>query len=169
MFLITLFLVLELQTTYMRKWILIIVGIGLVTGLFVAAYYWFFVLNVTQQDVENRIENATPDFTTSAEELLKEFDANGATTNAKYNEKIIQFSGPVKKIEPADTTVSVVFDFGGKNIISAQVLPKYKNEISAIAPGTSVTLKGLYNGYIAGDEMFALPGNILLNKCSPVK
>jgi tRNA_anti-like len=149
----------------MKKWILYVAGLALVLGILGAAYIWFFVYNKAHKD----IEASTPDFTLTAEELVKEFDAGDTSTNRKYNDKIIQFSGAFKKIEPADTTVSLVFDFGGSNLITAQVLPKYKNEISSIAPGTSVTLKGLYNGYLAGDDIFGLPGEIKLNKCSPVK
>lgn len=152
----------------MKKTLLIIGGLLVITGLAIAGYFWFGVLGVTQEDVANRIEKSAPDFSLTAEELLKEFDADGNAANTKYNNKVIQFSGPVKKIEPADTTVSVIFDFGGNNLIAAQVLPKYKNEISAIAPGTSLTLKGLYNGYFSGDPMIG-PGSIALNKCSPVK
>lgn len=147
-----------------KKWLIYFLIFDLIVGA-IAIYIWFFVYNKPHRD----IENATPDFTVTAEALLKDFDNSDTAANRKYDEKVIQFSGAFAKIESADTTVSVVFDFGGKNIISAQVLPKYKNEISAITPGTSITLKGLYKGYIAGDELFALPGNILLNTCSPVK
>jgi len=149
----------------MKKWILYTVAFAIAAGILVAAYVWFFVYNKPHKD----IENTKPDFTVTAESLIQEFETNDTAASRKYDEKVIQFSGNFNKIESADTTVSVVFDFGGKNIISAQVLPKYKNEVQALNPGTPITLKGLYNGYITGDPSFDLPGNILLNKCSPVK
>lgn len=147
-----------------RKWLIYFLAFDVVV-IGVVLYVWFFVYNKPHRD----IEAATPDYAITAESLLSDFDNSDTAANRKYNEKVIQFSGALSKVDPADTTVCLVFDLGGKNIISAQVLPKYKNEVSAISPGTSITLKGLYNGYIEGDEMFDLPGNILLNKCSPVK
>lgn len=149
----------------MKKWILYTIAFIIAVGILAAAYVWFFVYNKPHKD----IENAKPDFTVTAESFIQEFEANDTASSRKYDEKVVQFSGNFNKIESADTTVSVVFDFGGNTIISAQVLPKYKNEVQALNPGTPITLKGLYNGYITGDSLFGLPGNILLNKCSPIK
>jgi len=149
----------------MKKWILYSVALIVAAGTLAAVYAWFFVYNKAHKD----IENTKPDFTVTAESLIQEFETNDTANSKKYDEKVIQFSGNFNKIESADTTVSVVFDFGGNTIISAQMLPKYKNEMQALTPGTPIALKGLYNGYITGDPSFDLPGNILLNKCSPVK
>ena len=149
----------------MKKWILYIVAFGAAAGILALAYMWFFVYNKPHKD----IENTKPDFTVTAENLMNEFETGDTSASRKYDEKVIQVSGTFKSIESADTTASIVFDFGGKNIISAQLLPKYKSEIEGLNPGTPITLKGLYNGYISGDTLFDLPGNILINKCSPVK
>lgn len=132
-------------------------------GVFV--YVWFFVYNKPHRD----IENASPDFVTDARALIGEFDANDTSSDRKYADKVIQFSGELKKTETADSAVTLVFDYGTNHILSAQVAPKYNAEFSALNPGASVTLKGLYNGRLAGDSLFGLPGNVLLNKCSPVR
>lgn len=129
-----------------------------------ALYVWFFVYNKPHRD----IEAATPDFTMDAQALIKEFDANDTASDRKFNNKVIRFSGTLKKVESADTTLTLVFDYGTDHIITAQVLPKYKTELQELNPGATVTVKGLYNGYLAGDTLFGLPGSILLNKCSPV-
>jgi len=149
----------------MKKSILYIFGVGLLLALGAALYVWFFVYNKPHRD----IEKATPDFTLGADAFIGEFDASDTASDRKFNDKVIQFSGTVKKTEAADTTVTLIFDYGTNYIITAQVLPKYKTEMAALAPGTAVTVKGLYNGFLAGDPEFGLPGSILLNKCSPVK
>lgn len=156
----------------MKKSILYIVVILALAGVGVGGYFAYqayVALTETSDDVAQKIETSAPDFTVKAEALIAEFDQDGAKANGKYNNKIVQFTGTLSKVEPADTTLSLVFDYGTKNIIAAQVLPKYKNEMQALNPGTILTVKGQYNGIIPGDELFDVPGSILLNKCSPVK
>lgn len=149
----------------MKKWVLYTGAVAVILGIAAAVYVWFFVYNKPHRD----IESATPDFTLTAEELIAEFDKNDTATNGKYNEKVIQFSGKFKKIESADTTISIVFDYGTQNIISAEMLPKYKSDMQTLNPGAEVVIKGLYKGYIGGDDLFGIPGNIALNQCSPIK
>lgn len=147
----------------MNKRLLFSLAFGCLLAIGAAVYVWFFVYNKPHRD----IEAAVPDFTMDAQSLIGEFDANDTASDRKFNDKVIRFSGTLKKVEPADTTVTLVFDYGTGHIITAQVLPKYKTEMEGLNPGATVTVKGLYNGFLAGDTLFGLPGSILLNKCSP--
>ena len=147
----------------MKKRIPYLFGFGVLAALGAAAYVWFFVYNKPHRD----IENAAPDYTLTASALIREFDAGDTASDKKYNDKVIRFSGVPKKTETADSTVTLIFDDGTDHVVTTQLLPKYKNELPA--PGTEITLKGLYNGFLAGDAAFGLPGSILLNKCSPVR
>lgn len=140
-------------------------GFGGLLAIGIAAYAWFFVYNKPHRD----IEAATPDFTLDAQALISEFDGNDTASDRKFNNKVIQFTGAIKKTETADTTTTLIFDYGSGHIITAQVLPKYKTQMEGLNPGASVTVKGLYNGFLAGDTLFGLPGSILLNKCSPAQ
>lgn len=130
-----------------------------------AVYVWFFVYNKPFRD----IEAAKPDFTLGAQALIGEFDAGDTASDRKYADKVIQLSGTIKRTEAADTTLTLIFDYGTGHVITAQVLPKYKKEMEGLNPGADVTVKGLYNGFLAGDTLFGLPGSILLNKCSPAQ
>lgn len=145
----------------MKKRLFLILGFGFLLAVGTALYVWFFVYNKPHRD----IEAATPDFTLGAQALINEFDAGDSAADRKFTDKVIQFSGALKKTEAADTAVTLIFDYGTGHVITAQVLPKYKQEMEALNPGATVTVKGLYNGFLAGDSL-DLPGSILLNKCS---
>lgn len=149
----------------MKRRLFLILGFGCLLAVGAAIYLWFFVYNKPHRD----IESAAPDFTLEASALIGEFDASDTASDRKFSDKVIQFSGALKKTETADTTVTLIFDYGTGHIITAQVLPKYKNQMEGLNPGATVTVKGLYNGFLAGDTLFGLPGSILLNKCSPAQ
>jgi hypothetical protein len=139
------------------KIILIIAAFGLVA----AALVWKFYINKPHQD----IENATPDFSMTTEELWKQFATDEQKAGHTYNDKVIELTGTVGRVVDNDSVVSVAFImeadsmFGDKSI-SCEMLKKYNDEAKALSKGNSVKIKGYCAGFI---------GDIKFNKCSIVK
>jgi len=145
----------------MRK----IVKIALVLaglGLLAAALIWKFYVNKPHDD----IEKASPAYSLATEQIWKEFTTDSQKSSSLYNNKVIELTGKVSRVNVGDSLVSVVFDmevdsmFGNKSI-SCEMLQKYNNEAEALATGSQVKIKGFCTGY---DET-----DIKLNKCSIVK
>ena len=136
---------------------LILAGIGLVA----AALVWKFYINKPHED----IENATPAYSMTTEEIWKQFNTNEKTSDSLYNDKVIELTGIVGRIVNNDTLVTVAFVmeadsmFGDKSI-SCEMLPKYNEDAKALTKGASVKIKGYCAGFI---------GDIKFNKCSIIK
>lgn len=130
-------------------------------GLVAAALVWKFYINKPHQN----IENATPDFSMTTEELWKQFTTDEQKAGHMYNDKVIELTGTVGRLIDNDSVVSVAFImeadsmFGDKSI-SCEMLKKYNDEAKALSKGSSVIIKGYCAGFI---------GDIKFNKCSIVK
>ena len=130
-------------------------------GLVAAALAWKFYINKPHQD----IENATPDFSMTTEELWKQFTTDEQKAGHMYNDKVIELTGTVGRVVDNDSVVSIAFImeadsmFGDKSI-SCEMLKKYNDEAKALSKGSSVIIKGYCAGFI---------GDIKFNKCSIVK
>ncbi len=130
-------------------------------GLVAAALVWKFYINKPHQD----IENATPDFSMTTEELWKQFTTDEQKAGHMYNDKVIELTGTVGRVVDNDSVVSIAFImeadsmFGDKSI-SCEMLKKYNDEAKALSKGSSVIIKGYCAGFI---------GDIKFNKCSIVK
>ena len=111
------------------------------------------------------VETSKPDFTVSSKDLINEFENSDTTADRKYTDKILEMSGSVHSKEVKDTLVSLIFDIQQKFIVLAQFNPKFKDAALAIRDGDAVKLKGKYNGFDSGDDVFMLPGTIKLGKC----
>lgn len=146
------------------KWLKWLVVIGIIGGS-VAAYLAYREFNRRPADVET----SKPDFTVSSKDLINEFESSDTTADKKYTDKILEMSGSVHSKEVKDTLISLIFDIQQKFIVLAQFNPKYKDATLAIKDGDAVKLKGKYNGFEAGDDVFMLPGTIKLGKCVIVK
>jgi len=130
-------------------------------GLVAAALVWKFYVNKPHQD----IENATPAFSMTTEELWKQFTTDEQKSGLTYNDKVIELTGTVGRVVDNDSLVTVAFImeadsmFGDKSI-SCEMLSKYNAEAKALSKGATVKIKGYCAGYI---------GDIKFNKCSIVK
>ena len=130
-------------------------------GLVAAVLVWKFYINKPHQD----IENATPAFSMTTEEIWKQFTADEKKSGLTYNDKVIELAGTVGRVIDNDSLVTVAFImeadsmFGDKSI-SCEMLKKYNDEAKALSKGSAVKIKGYCAGYI---------GDLKLNKCSIVK
>lgn len=136
---------------------LIVAAIGLVAAVLV----WKFYINKPHQD----IENATPAFSMTTEEIWKQFTTDEQKSGLTYNDKVIELTGTLGRVADNDSLVNVVFImeadsmFGDKSI-SCEMLTKYNDEARKLSKGSAVKIKGYCAGYI---------GDLKLNKCSIVK
>ena len=157
----------------MKMWlkvVLILLVIGIITAFGVFKY-----INKPNKD----IETAKTDYTLKADDIYKEYAANKAKADSLYNDKVIEVSGNVSKIEaPSDTLVVAVFtqkqdttnkvksddpfaelnaDAGVRCTMSQKFCDITKNTTCA----TAVKIKGLCKGMSGTDLIF--------EKCSIVK
>jgi len=132
-----------------------------VIGVVAAALVWKFYINKPHED----IENATPAYSMTTDEIWKQFSTDEKKAGSMYNDKVIELSGTVSRVVNNDTLVTVAFImeadsmFGDKSI-SCEMLKKYNDEAKALSKGTEVKIKGYCVGFI---------GDIKFNQCSIVK
>jgi len=148
-----------------KIWIFLL-GFVLAGGLG-AAYIWFYVYNKKHKD----IENARADHTTTATDLITEFEQNDTSANRKYDEKVVQLSGTVASVIPGDSLSSVVFDEQKNLTVTVEFLPAHNEVAKNLKPGNGVTVKALYVGYVFDPLLaeFGEKGDIKLKKGSLVE
>ncbi|MDP2723022.1 MAG: hypothetical protein Q8O72_09710 [Bacteroidales bacterium] len=141
----------------MKKFKILII-IALTLGLLGGTYAWFFVYNKPHRD----IENATADFTETAENLYNHY-VNGLNAEDKnYDGAVIEFIGNPTAVESADSLKVVVFVFNqgmfGDEGIRCTLLPWHNDKTEDLSPDHPITIKGFCAGYNGTD--------IILEQCS---
>ncbi|MBU3927405.1 MAG: OB-fold putative lipoprotein, partial [Bacteroidetes bacterium] len=139
------------------KKILKIGAVLAVLGILAAIYVWFFVYNKPHRDYEN----ATADYTLSAEAFYKHY-ANGSEESKKYLDKVIQVEGVPSSIETTDSTVIVAFAFGsgmfGDEGIRCTLLPNHHSQVKELDHSETISIKGHCTGYNGTD--------VIMEQCS---
>lgn len=130
----------------MKKWIGIFGALALV-GIVVATLVYFFVINKSHPDYENK----KPDYFMTAEALFGSFREDAAKASETYNGKVIQLSGKLSSVEDADgqTVLTFVLDQGmfGDEGIRVSMLASQSAQAAMLTPGQDITLKGFCTGY----------------------
>ena len=135
----------------MKKLLIIVVVLAIVGGAYGLYTYFKPAANITK---------AKSELTISADELIAAFTANATAANQTYTEKVISIKGTVQAME---NPTSITFSTGKDYIISFQ----FNDSLTTSYPsGTSLTIKGQYNGFLEPDTMFEMPGNIQISQCS---
>jgi hypothetical protein len=145
----------------MQKPLKYTLGAGLMIALSVVAYglYFYFkpMKDVTKQQAAYSI---------TATSLMDEFTASALVADSKYSDKVLEISGSLKKTEIQGTAINVVFDDGGAITLVASFLPAEKAAVEKLAPASHLKLKGIYKGFIKGDDIFGTPGEIKIDQCT---
>ena len=130
----------------MKKAIVVI----LLLSLFVGGGYVFYLYNKKTPT----LNNATADFTLTANELFDAFDTNETEALSKYSEKIIAVTGEVADIKESTEKYNIILKADNAMIggINCAFTEKQKN----ITIGKSVTIKGRCQGFLM---------NVVLNNC----
>jgi hypothetical protein len=137
---------------------LILAGLGLIS----AALVWKFYVNKPHED----IENASPAYSISVNEIWGKYNVNLQKADSMYTGKVIEITGSFSRTDKTDSLVYAVFVmeadsmFGDKSV-RCEMLPKYNEEASMLAGGSTVKVKGFCTGFDQTDIKF--------NKCSIVK
>jgi len=117
------------------------------------------------------ISSAKPDFVTTVADMIEAFDKNDSIAHAMYNNKVVQFTGEVHSALESDSLVSLIFDPGASLTVTCEMLPDQEEKAQNTSPGTSVTIKALYVGYLYDTILAEMgeKGDIKLKKGSFVK
>ncbi len=133
-----------------------------VTGIIAAFLVWKFYINKPHED----IEKATPAYSMATEEIWNQYNTNREIADSLYNNKVIELTGSMSRIDKNDSLVSVIFVMAadsmfGDKTIACQMYKKHNDEANALEIGGKVKIKGVCVGYDDTDIKF--------NKCSIVK
>lgn len=137
---------------------LILAGLGLISAVLV----WKFYINKPHED----IENASPAYSISANEIWGKYNANLQKADSLYTGKVIEITGSFSRVDKTDSLVYTVFVmeadsmFGDKSV-RCEMLQKYNEEATSLSAGSTVKIKGFCTGFDQTDIKF--------NKCSIVK
>jgi hypothetical protein len=112
------------------------------------------------------VSDQKPDYKVTDIQLLNDFTASSSSAETKYNDKILEISGILKKTEIQDNACNVIFDKGGTVVLVASTTPSEKEEVKQLAPGAMLHLKGVYKGFIKGDDVFGTPSEIKIDQCT---
>ena len=103
---------------------------------------------------------AKPDYVITATMLQKEFEDNETTASAKYTNKIVEVTGIIASIKPADNNVINITLKTGSDFSSVICTFPAIADPSELKPGREITLRGECSGYLM---------DVLLNNCAVIK
>lgn len=143
--------------------ILSVTMLGLLVVL-IAVYQVFFK---SHRD----IARTKPDVVTTVADMIEAFEKNDTSAHAMYNNKVVQFTGEIHSAMESDSLVSLIFDPGATLTVTCEMLPDQEEKAKSASPGTKVTLKALYVGYLYDAILAEMgeKGDIKLKKGSFVK
>ena len=124
--------------------------------------------NIYLKPVKNIAKQQT-DIQLTDKQLFDDFNVNPTKADSIYKNKILEITGTFTKSEIKDSICNVIFDNGGNYLVIASGLYAQKKEIALLKTGNKLTIKGIYNGFVMNDEMFMIPAEIKIDKCTILK
>lgn len=122
----------------MRKKILISIGILVCLGVAIGVYLY--------KKPRTTAASQHTDFTLSADELYKQFEANEQDANQKYTGKILEVTGTVGEVQKSDSMLSILLTakdaMGGVNCSMAAT------DAAIVQQGKTITVKGKCAGFL---------------------
>lgn len=137
--------------TYVKIALFFVTFIAL--AIILAALYMF---NLKHTDMAK----AKPDFVITATNLQKEFEDNETAASSKYTNKIIEVTGKITSIKPADNNVISITLATGSDFSSVICTFPVITDPSKLHPGNEITLRGECSGFLM---------DVLLNDCAVIK
>lgn len=113
-------------------------------------------------------QHVKPDFTLSATDLIRSYEADDSAANRKYNGKAIEVSGSVKNIEKDERGFYTIIlgDSTSLSSVRCSMDTIHKDDAAGLTSGSSVTLRGACTGYYK-DEM-GLGSDVIMNLCAVI-
>jgi hypothetical protein len=103
---------------------------------------------------------AKPDYVITATLLQKEFEDNEKAASARYTNKIIEVTGKIASIKPADNNVITINLVTGSDFSSVICTFPAIADPSMLKSGNEITLRGECSGFLM---------DVLLNNCAVIK
>jgi hypothetical protein len=98
-----------------------------------------------------------PDFVLTATVLQKDFENNETAASSKYINKILEVSGTIVSVTPADSTNTNISLKTGNELSSVICTFHKLNDTPKLIPGDEIRLRGECSGFLM---------DVLLNNCS---
>lgn len=139
--------------------ILILVAIAGITGLFL----WF--------QPTAKVADGDADFTLSIEDMVDEgIQSNDSVFNARYVDKVIQFSGDVTSVKIGDSQseINLAVNTDETVIVRAAFDPSQNKDLQNVTEGDSVTCQCKFNGISLPEDPDDLLSEIIVSfsRCS---
>jgi hypothetical protein len=134
------------------------IKITLFVVLFIAIagiWYALHMFNLQHPDTAK----VKPDFIVSATALQKEFEDNETTASARYIKKILEVTGNIVSVTPADSAHTNISLKTGSDLSSVICTFKSINDPSKFKTGEEITLRGECSGFLM---------DVLLNNCAVI-
>jgi hypothetical protein len=130
-----------------------------------AAWYGYKEYTRTNKD----LQKVKAHFILSAADLIKEYEADDSTATKKYNGKIVEVKGFVKKIDKDDQGyyTIVLGDTTSLSSIRCSMDSTHHKDAANIAESSSVIIRGACTGFNK-DEM-GLGSDVFLNRSVIIK
>ena len=136
--------------TYVKIALFIVSFIAL--SAILAALYMF---NLKQTDMAK----AKPDFIITATLLQKAFEENEAAASNMYNNKILEVTGIIASVKPADNNIINISLVTGDDFSSVICTFPAISDPSKFSTGNEITLRGECSGFLM---------DVLLNNCAVI-
>jgi hypothetical protein len=106
------------------------------------------------------MEKAKPDYVITASALQKEFEDNETAASTRYINKILEVTGTIASVEPAENNVLNISLVTGSDLSSVICTFNAVADPSAFRTGDEITLRGVCSGFLL---------DVLLNNCAVIK
>jgi hypothetical protein len=136
--------------TYIKIALFIVTFIAL-SGILAALYMY----NLKHTDMAK----AKPDFVVTASVLQKAFEDNEASASTRYINKIIEVTGTIASVKPAENNILSISLVTGSDISSVICTFPAVNDASKFITGDKITLRGECSGFLM---------DVLLNNCAVI-
>ncbi|MBL7740036.1 MAG: hypothetical protein JNK14_12535 [Chitinophagaceae bacterium] len=139
-----------------RKIILLTIAVAILCGA------WYGYREYTRKVTD--LSHVKAQARIGTEDLISSFEMNEKTANEMYLGKVIAVKGSIKSIEKDDKGYySVILgDASSMSSVRCSMDMDHQAEITTLAAGTSITVKGACTGFTA-DEL--LGSDVILNRC----
>ena len=145
-----------------RKKIVLLI---ILLAIAVAAWYAYREYSRTNRD----LKNVRPDFSLSATDLIKEFESNDSAAAKKYNGRILEIRGFIKKIDRDEQGffTLVLGDTASHSSVRCSMDTTHHSDAASLPQGSSATVRGACTGFNKDD--MGLGSDVILNRCAIIK
>lgn len=125
----------------------------IVAGLALGSVATWYGMSEFERKPENAGDRAS-DFTLTADQLQKEFEANEEAATKKYTDKALEITGTISGIATNEKSTDISLKTpDDMTSITIQVLPQEKTKAAKYEEGDQIRLKGICTGKLMDIEL----------------